>query len=573
MNEKGFTLIEVIATISILLLIAIIAVPSIVSIRNKNETDNIEEVKNIIVNAAENYILLYNLEQTLDTNQIYCITLKELLNKELIKKPNISDISDNSHVKIEKTNDNQIHYEFSNNTCSNTEIQYEEKTNEDYESSEEEINEVYEDNTGANPPDLVEGMIPVKYSNGNWVVANVNEKWYDYNNKEWANAVTTSDARYRTASPGTTIPISAINSMWVWIPRFKYRITFQTIGVNYSNSFYDSYNVSPDLIDIVFEYGTNTTGKKYKTHGETIDSITKRNISTLAISEYYTHPAFRNGSDVDAYKNTPYDLGGWDKELTGFWVGKFETSGSSTTPTIIPNQSSLTNQTVSAQISTAKKFTELNNPYGLSTTFNSHMMKNTEWGAVAYLSHSKYGKEDEICANTYHISGRGPQTGYSSGTSSWNAYDSNTNRYWAYAYDGKKTNDDTEDEAKGYCASTTGNIYGIYDTNGGASERVNGGSISSGCSGTKECDYYSDGSLYSIRKLGDATFETRGWYQWGYFRESEISENEYFTRGGNFNAEWGSDLYRYYIPAGIFSYSTTSSRANDSISFRTVLIP
>ena len=38
------------------------------------------------------------------------------------------------------------------------------------------------------------------------------------------------------------------------------------------------------------------------------------------------------------------------------------------------------------------------------TSDNSHMMKNTEWGSVAYLSHSIYGINREIERNDYlHI--------------------------------------------------------------------------------------------------------------------------------------------------------------------------
>jgi len=39
-----------------------------------------------------------------------------------------------------------------------------------------------------------------------------------------------------------------------------------------------------------------------------------------------------------------------------------------------------------------------NNPYKLSTSdsaIDPHMVRNSEWGAVAYLSKSKYGKETE----------------------------------------------------------------------------------------------------------------------------------------------------------------------------------
>ena len=61
------------------------------------------------------------------------------------------------------------------------------------------ISDIYEfpkylDNSGANIPELGEGMIPVTYSNNKWVKADTKDKngtykWYDYNNKQWANAV------------------------------------------------------------------------------------------------------------------------------------------------------------------------------------------------------------------------------------------------------------------------------------------------------------------------------------------------------------------------------------------------
>ena len=82
------------------------------------------------------------------------------------------------------------------------------------------------DNSGANEPELAEGMIPVVYDGTKdiWMVADTEKGWYNYGDQVWANAVTTSSSTYRTASPGTTIPMSSINSMWVWIPRYKYRI-------------------------------------------------------------------------------------------------------------------------------------------------------------------------------------------------------------------------------------------------------------------------------------------------------------------------------------------------------------
>ena len=218
---------------------------------------------------------------------------------------------------------------------------------------------ITKDGSGANEPVLASGMIPVIYNDTSnvWVVADTSTKWYDYKNQNWANAVTVSDESLRTATPGTTLSMDVINSMWVWIPRYKYKIT-QDIGSNTGIPY-------PPQIDVVFETGTDTTGTALASC-----SITSTNC-------YYTHPAFRDGSSV--YKTTAYDQGGWDKELEGIWVGKFETSidsrvttdNSSTcylsksstdcntsnlTPIIIPDMEALNFQNVSNQVLTSLKF-------------------------------------------------------------------------------------------------------------------------------------------------------------------------------------------------------------------------
>ena len=116
--------------------------------------------------------------------------------------------------------------------------------------------------TGSNTSGIEEsviqdGMIPVTFdSNGKTVKADVNSKWYDYDNKKWANAVAvTSGSRdkYKNATPGTAIPESDILAYYVWIPRYKYQLW--NVEGNASN---------PQEIKIEFE-GKNTpksTGTK-----------------------------------------------------------------------------------------------------------------------------------------------------------------------------------------------------------------------------------------------------------------------------------------------------------------------
>ena len=431
-----------------------------------------------------------------------------------------------------------------------------------------------------NSPVLASGMIPVVYdeTSGNWEVADTNSEWYNYSEQKWANAVTTSDASYRTAEAGTEIPMSSINSMWVWIPRYKYKIP-SDIG--------SSSNVTtPPEIDVVFEKGTNTTG----------ESLAECPID--ATDCYYTHPAFRDGSSV--YETTAYDQGGWDEELEGIWVGKFETSGTSTTPTIKPDAISLRSQTLSTQFDTSLKFAggtrntsngtitfSGNSTYGLTSTTDTHMMKNTEWGAVAYLSQSKYGKmgnpnysgvnKEIYINNSYEYTGLNSidtYTGRSGGSPN-----ASPTTYGSYSYDDRICSNSTctgsKEVGKGTGASTTGTIYGIYDMSGGAFEYVMGnwtGTVGSsgfttsnfpgGSNGSKYYEKYTGTSFSSNSIKGDATYETMNWYsdEVGYF----TTRNPWAVRGG--------DAYDIY--AGIFNINDESSGINsDENTFRMLLIP
>ena len=464
---------------------------------------------------------------------------------------------------------------------------------------------IYKDSSGANSPKLASGMIPVVYdeTSGNWEVADTNSEWYNYEEQMWANAVTTSDASNRTAPAGTEIPMESINSMWVWIPRYKYRIP-SSIGVGTS---------TPPEIDVVFESGTETTGS------------TLSSCPITSTSCYYTHPAFRNGSSV--YKTTAYDQGGWDEELTGIWVGKFETgtegdtcsSSPSTTncqnvnPVIKPDVRSLRYQTVSTQFDTSLKFAggtrststgevtfSGNSTYGLTSSTDAHMMKNTEWGAVAYLSQSQYGKignsnytgtNKEIYINN---SGANTYTGRSGGGPSGSTpingtYPDQTsttqyNTYGFYTYDDYLLNYNTNTKGskvtgKGVGASTTGTIYGVYDMSGGTHEYTmsnwagevgySGFTTSNfpgGSNGSKYYEKYTGTSSNtptaekSIK--GDATYETMRWYSVNTF--FAYVSYPWFSHSGNYSTTSVSGIF-YSL------YNIGTSRSDTS--FRVAIIP
>ena len=384
--------------------------------------------------------------------------------------------------------------------------------------------DLVEDPTGANRPVLAEGMIPITYDGTNWVKVDkygAYNNWYDYNNKKWANAVMVTSTKrdtYMNADVGTTIPENDILAYYVWIPRYKYKLF---------NATYAS-GTSPQVIEVTFENGTSTTGTVTCTY----DTNGAETCQNKANGNWYTHPAF-----------TMINASGNKTELKGIWVGKFETTGSKTTPTVKPGVSSLKNTTIANMYSTGKLFrsTDYITSNGINQS-DSHMMKNIEWGAVAYLKQSNYGlgiTDITINNNSSYLTGGGTGTSY-------------------------KTN---------IGQSTSGNITGVYDMSGGTYEYVMGNyNKTAGSSGltvsgvpAEHIDIYS-GTSVAASHLGDATGETAGWYSDG--AHFVISSDPWFNRGGN---------YYYGDNAGVFDFISRTGQdynyvgGSDHFGFRVVL--
>jgi len=269
------------------------------------------------------------------------------------------------------------------------------------------------DTSGANKPVLDSGMIPVYYdeTSESWKKADVNNagsNWYNYDTKKWANSVTVSStnrSKYQSASVGTEIPMDDILTMQVWIPRYKYKVwNYNADGTVSSNE---------QQIEITFENGTNTTGEIScqdaisGTDGDPSETCKLKSINATCTdstcnNKTYTHPAFTFGNE----------------EIKGFWIGKFELTGTISSITTKPNLSSLRNQKVSSFETNIMNMKNSGNKYGLNTTTDTHMIKNMEWGAVAYLSHSKYGTcTSGTCREVNINNSSGYYTGRSGGNS------------------------------------------------------------------------------------------------------------------------------------------------------------
>ena len=395
------------------------------------------------------------------------------------------------------------------------------------------------DNSGANAPVLASNMIPVYYDETNsvWKKADANNKnssyqWYSYESSGdkkgmWANAVTVKDTNrqtYLNASIGTAISMNDITTMWVWIPRFKVNTTdFDSIkGVEgCTNPNYD------DSVDCI---GNNYWG--YFNPGAIDVTFVKQNETAI--------DAFTFGT----------------KQLSGFWYGKFEvghtTLASSTTHNnlgctnetcsnangiiIKPNVNSLNYNNVSNFFFASRSIEQTGNSFGfISTEVDTHMSKNNEWGAVAYLTQSIYGR----CTNSTNCSRIGTNntleqatfniiTGY--GAPFGSPYGSENGTY---------------ETSLGKDASTTGTIYGIYDMSGGANDYVMGvynKTIAiSGFSSLPDEKYYNNytGTSY----IGHALTETASWYSGSNIFVN--SNNSWFGRGGGPDSTKINNVFKF----------------------------
>ena len=373
---------------------------------------------------------------------------------------------------------------------------------------------------GADPV-LKEKLIPVTISNNGEVrYADISKEWYKYENKRWANAVILNEGV--SYQEGDIITESDIESYFVWIPRYKYQIFDEG---NYT-TYIESKPTESIAKEIQIEFESNSIEP----------SIGSKQ------GEWLTHPAFTNF------------------DVNGLWVGKFETGyeGASSTEEaqvnvmdsskviIKPNTYSWRNSTVSNIFKTA---------YNYNRELDSHMMKNTEWGAVAYLSHSKYGINTEVRINN--------NSSYLTGYSATDETDQSS-----YPGVSGTTSDITlpYNTETGYKASTTGNITGIYDMSGGAWEYVAGympsSSDASGFTSTeltkysKYLDIYSRNSIvtsYNNRILGDATGEMGPFY---FYADKNNTNKQYHNNWYYDNSYFISSIYPWFDRGG-FSYGST----------------
>ena len=456
------------------------------------------------------------------------------------------------------------------------------------------LNNNFDRSKGVNTPEILTGMSKIAFNAEKNVVKQGENgfdenNWYNYENKEWANAMTQD------------------GSMWVWIPRYAYKLDSST-----------------QTADVKFLVGTSN--KWYdKTDGQ---------VKELP-EGYLVHPCFENGSETG--KNNNYENGEWDKDLTGIWVAKFEaaypsggnsapvkassvkysqmiayvaaveagTSSDTTTtvrnwldgeyavknsdgtyawkngqetaikyPTFQGSSYSMNYININDANNISRVLNEAGNIYGFDGTADSHLIKNSEWGAIAYLCKSQYGLGSTDIAINNKNNNNTPTSTYA--VTGGGDYQANVNQ------------------------STTGNVYGIYDVSGGVWERTSsyienghdnlktyGASVAYDgnnlkTTSTKYTTVYpnNESGLNSIEDASKANYEVNTKIYGDAIRETSttgVGSNSWYGNSSNFPALYGPIFvhgghWSDGSNAGIYAFDCVAGNAYVNNGFRAVIV-
>ena len=438
-----------------------------------------------------------------------------------------------------------------------------------------------------NSPKLMEGMTGVYWDETGKEVEVTSENaknWYNYDKQKWANAKT-KDGSY-----------------WVWIPRYAYQIES------------GCYTNTAGKISIKFLQGTSNKDSEGKEISTKYPTVTGGKMA-----DYVVHPSFTNG------KANNYMNGEWDKELTGYWVAKYAAGYQECTQTIAEDGSIIEPTTNTSNIKYSdKKYTNYNSDYitnaisqnlselpkmsypvfkpltyayncittgdvytltqeiskakdfyGLnSSKTDSHQMKNSEWGAVAYLTQSKYGRDGtEVTINSKNLRNSSKYiyavTGYANSTANDNSSSTTNNKTGIFDFNGC-----VWEYIAAYVSNGDSNIDLYGKSYASAKANSNGyKNLSTKYVTVYPYDSSYLGSAYNKLKLstygfGDAILETsnrsnttNGWNDdYSFYPFSTVP---FLLRGGN----CGNSLH-----AGLFAFLHSTGHSSNDFGFRSVLV-
>lgn len=540
-NKKGITLVSLVIAVTVILIITGVV---LYNVKSNLKLEKLKKMQNDIGNLrdkVETYYMQYGdipavkeyeytnfthiqingvISEAVDTGKFYVIKLdlldnltlnygkdyEKIKNGEVTTQEGVNNLQDLYIINADSHNifyvkgitiDNQTYYtDYTKDQVDTQSIGYIGK-----------VDGSWEEDKKVNSPKLTSGMTPIMFSNpidsekGQTIELGEegfdSSNWYNYEEKKWAN-VELEDG-----------------SMFVWIPRYAYKITYTDASDKSKGG----------TIDVKFLIGTSDQYYDEEGNIQTAKRATSKDEEVDTSKDYYVHPAFTDESSIG------YANGGWDSELSGIWVAKFEAGYASGNNDAEVKESSVVYTQTTAYVSKvengtsvdttmsarnwldgvygetetkikyptyqgvtfsmnyinindmyniSKAMIEEGNPYGLTKKADSHLLKNSEWGAVAYLGRSKYGAgTEESTINNINLNNSTKSVYAVTGVTT-NTINTGANTETIENINGTSGNTGTAkgvytwNQKTGQNASTTRNIYGIYDMSGGTWERTAG---------------------------------------------------------------------------------------------------
>lgn len=99
MNKKGFTLIEIIATILVITVLTLLIVPNILNSVNNKRKDISSTAKQMIYDAADIYVNENEATYQALDDAVYCIKLETLVDSGKLSKP-IKDLKTDKEIPL-----------------------------------------------------------------------------------------------------------------------------------------------------------------------------------------------------------------------------------------------------------------------------------------------------------------------------------------------------------------------------------------------------------------------------------------------------------------------------------------
>ena len=435
------------------------------------------------------------------------------------------------------------------------------------------------------------GLIPIIYDKDGNAIENFNKKdWYSYTkeDKRWANAITKDQN-------------SNITGYYVWIPRFAYKITYKD----------KNDKTQEGKIDVKFLIGSSD---QYVDDDGKIKNAIHTPTNELNLeNSYIVHPSFI-ADNKNKYKN-----GGWNSEIEGFWISKYPATYQQTSlgkeltdeeknkilysnnsysideedtylnnynvygeitnktkisyPTFMPLSYTYTKISIGDANNLTRQIAKTDTTFYNLKNMDSHLVKLSEWGAMAYLTQSDYGNGNSKKINNYYIleeNENNTQINRITGLSQ------ELDAEQIFFFDDNIEHMNRYNTEEGEKSSSTGNIYGIYDIAGGINEYL-AGYIKNGNkliekSGNDNGKYkfYNEESTKYITKYpyndyGDSMKELSNdeMMSWRAYLNYPFRDHPFFCKAGSpfLNGNFG-----------IFAISRTRGEISENYGFRVCLI-